>query len=101
MTAPLGKTSYLKIARLMKLVCALMLLCCLHVSAGGYTQDRITLNLESADLKKVLVAIEKKSSYRFLYNQALFANKPKVDVHVTNAEITTVLNTIFSGSGIG
>lgn len=101
MTAPLGKTSYLKIARLMKLIGAMMLLCCLHVSAGGYTQDRITLNLESADLKKVLVAIEKKSSYRFLYNQALFANKPKIDVHVTNAEITTVLNTIFSGSGIG
>lgn len=101
MTAPSGKTSYLKIARLMKMVGALMLLCCLHVSAGGYTQDRITLNLESADLKKVLVAIEKKSSYRFLYNQALFSNRPKVDVHVTNAEITTVLNTIFSGSGIG
>jgi TonB-linked SusC/RagA family outer membrane protein len=101
MTAFMGTTTYLKITRLMKLVGAMMLLCCLHVSAGGYTQDRITLNLESADLRKVLSAIEKKSSYRFLYNQALFQNKPRVNVHVTNAEITTVLNTIFSGSGIG
>ena len=84
----------------MKLVCLLMLLCCLHVSAGGYTQDRVTLNLESADLKKVLTEIQKKTSYRFLYNQALINNK-KVNVHVTNAEVTSVLNTIFEGKGIG
>ncbi len=84
----------------MKLTCAFMLLCCLHVSAGGHTQDRVTLNLESTDLKKVLKEIQKKSSYRFLYNQALIDNK-KVDVHVTNAEVPSVLNSIFAGMGSG
>jgi len=84
----------------MKLTCAFMLLCCLHVSAGGHTQDRVTLNLESTDLKKVLSEIQKKSSYRFLYSQALINHK-KVDVHVTDAEVTSVLNTIFNGMGIG
>ncbi|MFL5772035.1 MAG: TonB-dependent receptor [Flavisolibacter sp.] len=85
----------------MKLTCALMLLCCLHVFAGGHTQDRVTLNMQSADLKKVLTEIQKKTSYRFLYNQALISNKPKVDVRVTNEEVTDVLNTIFDGNGIG
>ena len=92
---------FVKITRIMKLTCALMLLCCLHVSAGGHTQDRVTLNLQSADLKKVLTEIQKKTAYRFLYNQALITNKPKVDVRVTNEEVTDVLNTIFDGNGIG
>ncbi|MFL5738645.1 MAG: TonB-dependent receptor [Flavisolibacter sp.] len=85
----------------MKLMCALMLLCCLHVSAGGHAQDRVTLNLQSADLRKVLNEIQKKTKFRFLYNQALVSNKPKVDVHVFNADVTSVLNTVFEGAGIG
>ena len=84
----------------MKLTCAFMLLCCLHVSASGHTQDKITLNLESADLKKVLTEIQRKTSYRFLYSQALVHNK-KVDVHVFDAEVPVVLNTILDGVGIG
>ncbi|MGZ3837389.1 MAG: SusC/RagA family TonB-linked outer membrane protein [Flavisolibacter sp.] len=84
----------------MKLTCAFMLLFCLHVSAAGHTQDRVTLNLESTDLKKVLTEIQKKTTYRFLYNQAL-VNHKKVDVHVFEAEVPSVLNTIFSGIGIG
>ena len=84
----------------MKLTCAFLLLCCLHVSAGGYTQDRVTLNLQSTELKKVLTEIQKKTTYRFLYNQALIKNK-KVDVHVTDADVPSVLNTLFEGMGIG
>ena len=77
-----------------------MLIACLHVSAGTYSQDRITLKLGSADIKKVLAAIEKKSDYRFLFNESIMANKPRVTVNVTNAEITTVLNDICLNNGI-
>src|SRR5215471_17317229 len=70
---------YLKFLRIMKLTAALILFACLQLSARTYSQDRITLNLQSTDLKKVLAAIEKKSTYRFLYNDALLAGKPKVD----------------------
>ena len=84
----------------MKLTCALILIACLHVSAGTYSQDRITLKLGSADIKKVLAAIEKRSDYRFLFNESVMANKPKVSVNVTNAEITSVLNDICLNNGI-
>ena len=84
----------------MKLTCALILIACLHVSAGTYSQDRITLKLGSSEIKKVLVAIEKKSDYRFLFNEAIMANKPRVSIDVTNAEITTVLNDICLNNGI-
>lgn len=99
-TAYLKHPLFAKISRIMKLTCAFMLICCLHVSAGGHTQDRVTLNLESTDLRKVLTEIQKKTSYRFLYNQAL-VNKKKVDVHVTNADVPSVLNSMLQGLGIG
>src|SRR5215831_7416344 len=92
---------YLKFLRIMKLTAALILFACLQVSARTYSQDRITLNMQASDLKKVLAAIEKKSTFRFLYNDALLTGKPKVDVHVTNEEVITVLNDILANSGIG
>src|SRR6478735_878329 len=88
------------IGRIMKMMCAFVLFFSLQVSAGGFNPDRVTLNLQSADLKKVLTEIQKKTTYRFLYNQALINNK-KVDVHVKDAEVPAVLNSIFDGMGIG
>lgn len=90
----------LEIGRFMKLTCLLLLAGCLHVSAAGFTQDKISLNLKSVELKKVLSEIQKQTAYRFLYNQALVDNK-KVDVNVSNAEVPQVLNLIFEGKGIG
>ena len=92
--------AYQKIAKIMKLTCAFMLILSLHVSAGTYSQDRITLKLQAADIKKALNTIERKSSYRFLYNEALVAKKPKINLDVTDEEVTTVLDQIFHGSGI-
>lgn len=85
----------------MKLTTAFLLLACMHVWAGTYSQDRITLKLQGADIKKALSTIERKTSYRFLYNEALVANKPKISLDVTNAEVTSVLDQILQGSGIG
>ena len=92
---------YLKYWRIMKLTVALILFACLQVSARTYSQDRITLNLQSTTIKKVLAAIEKKSNYRFMYNDALLSGKPKVDVNVTNEEVENVLDDVLSNSGIG
>lgn len=77
-----------------------MLMACLHVSAGTFSQDRITLKFTSAGIKKVLFAIEKRSDYRFLFNEAIIANKPPVTIHVTNADIMSVLNQLFTNNGI-
>ncbi|RYY47037.1 MAG: SusC/RagA family TonB-linked outer membrane protein [Chitinophagaceae bacterium] len=84
----------------MKFTTLFLLFAFLQVSAHGFTQDKITVRLQSADLKKALLAIEKQSSYHFLYNQALIVNKPKVNINVSNADINTVLNMLFSNTGI-
>lgn len=87
--------------RLLKLTIACSLFICLQVSAKTYSQEKISVKLQSVDLKKALATIERKSNYHFLYNDALVSNRPKVTLDVTNAEITAVLDKILLANGIG
>ena len=90
----------LKLARVMKLSFAIILLSCLHVSAGGFSQSRISVDFQSTQLKKALSFIEKKSNFRFLYNEDLVTNAPRITLTMTNAEVTEILNRIFDRSGL-
>jgi TonB-linked SusC/RagA family outer membrane protein len=91
---------YLIELRRMKLTFLFILLTCLQVSAKTYSQDKITVNLQSTELKKALTVIERKSNYHFLYNEAVIANKPRIDLNVKDAEITSVLDQILKTNGI-
>ena len=95
-----AKEAFIKFMRIMRLTIALMMFACLHVAATGHTQENVTLNLKSVGLRKALITIEKKSDYRFLFNEALLNHKPKVDIQVINATVTDVLNQIFQNTGI-
>lgn len=92
---------YLKIARIMKLTIAFMLITALHVSATGWTQEKITLKMEGAEIKKVLFTIEKQSNYRFLFNEEVLKGKPKVSVDVSEATLQEVLDKLLSNTGVG
>lgn len=85
--------------RIMKLTFVLLLIGFGQVSAKGYSQ-KITLNLHSADMKKAMSEVERKSGYNFLYNQRILANAPLVTINVTDADITTVLDQMFANSSI-
>lgn len=91
---------YLKIARIMKLTTALLLFVCLQVSANGWSQDRITLKMNTAEIKKILLAIEKKSDYRFLFTEDAVKGKPRVSLNVVEATVSEVLDKILANTGI-
>jgi TonB-linked SusC/RagA family outer membrane protein len=86
--------------RIMKLTFAFILMACLHVSAGGYSQGRISVDFQSVQLKRALSVIEKKSGFRFLYSENLVTAAPRVTLSMSNAEVTEVLNRIFERSGL-
>lgn len=92
--------TYLKIARIMKLMLALLLIACLQVSAKGWSQERVTLKMNAAEIKKVLFAIEKKSNYRFLFTEDAMKGKPKVSLDVVNATVSEVLDKILVNTGV-
>ncbi|MEO6705444.1 MAG: TonB-dependent receptor [Ginsengibacter sp.] len=81
----------------MKLTCILILISCLQVSANGYSQT-VTLNLKSVDLRKALTVIEKSTSYRFLYSERKLDDNKKVNINVTNAGISVVMEQLLAGT---
>ncbi|MES2848805.1 MAG: SusC/RagA family TonB-linked outer membrane protein, partial [Bacteroidota bacterium] len=85
----------------MKFTIALLLFASLHVSAKTYSQDRITLKLEGTELKTALKQIEKKSMYRFLYNDDVISAHRKVSINATNALVTEVLDNILTETSLG
>ena len=84
----------------MKMFVAIMLFACLHAYADGFSQKRISIKLESAEMKQALQQIEKKSQYRFLYNQTVLKNTGKITLNASNELLVSVLNQLFDGTGI-
>lgn len=94
------RRSIYKLLLLMKFTIALLLFASLQVSAKTYSQDRITLKLESAELKTALKQIEKKSMYRFLYNDDVISAHRKVSIDANNALVTEVLDDILTENAL-
>lgn len=100
---PPGFSGYpiiLKFLFTMKLAIVIILATCLQVSAHGYSQNRISLRLNSVDVSKALSQIERKSSFRFLYNQSLVSGFGKVELIAENEEVTSILDKIFGNTGV-
>ena len=93
-----GKYHLLKYMFIMKLTAVIILASCLHVSAGVYSQSKVSLNMQSADIKKVLSTIEKRSHYRFVYNQSLLSAETKVSIIATNEDVISVLNRVLKNT---
>ncbi|MEO6837492.1 MAG: TonB-dependent receptor [Ginsengibacter sp.] len=83
----------------MKLTFIIVLISCMQVSAKTYSQV-VTINLKSVGLKKALSAIEKRSDFRFLYSERLIAKNDKVNIQVTNASISQVMDELLSGTDL-
>jgi len=77
-----------------------ILLTCLQASANEYPKNKITLKLQSSESKTALASIEQVSDYDFLYNQSVITNKPKVNLDVADADLSTVMNILLSNTGI-
>ncbi|MFN4313827.1 MAG: TonB-dependent receptor [Chitinophagaceae bacterium] len=90
----------LKLLRIMKLTLLLLTIACMQVSAKTYSQGSITLNMKAAEMKKVLMAIEKNSDYRFLFDEDVVKGKPRISIQVSDANINDVLVRLFSNTGI-
>lgn len=86
--------------RFMKLTIFLLTVACLQVSANTYSQDKISLRMNTVEIKKVLFAIEKKSGYRFLFDEQILKGKPRVSVQAEETPVSDILNSVFSNTGI-
>jgi len=84
----------------MKLSILLILFGILQARADVRAQGSITLNMQQAEIAKVLNRIEKKGEFRFLYNYDLVSLRKKVSVNFLNSDLPTALRHLFDGTDL-
>jgi len=80
-----------KIILAMKLTFVFTCALCLQLSANVRSQTRVTLRLQQVSLGNVFLEIEKRTEYRFLFNDNLLQNEASVTVDVKNELVGDVL----------
>ena len=93
----LFKKNYLR----MKLSIALLLFTTLQVSAvTGHGQQAVTLKLADTKLSTVFKILQKKTTYRFVFNNKLVDEQGTISVEVENTPVLECLSKILDGTGL-
>lgn len=70
------------------------------VCAQEQHTERITLNVENADLEQVLKEISKQTGLKFFYDQGVVDRSPSVTIQVDNASVASVLDKVSTQTGL-
>lgn len=90
-----------KILLFMKITSLLLFIGCMQVSAKVYSQENaLTLDMDHVEITRALRVIEKKSDYRFLYNDALLSPDMVVNIHTRDATVPDIVNRMLSGTAL-
>ncbi|HTI08222.1 MAG TPA: SusC/RagA family TonB-linked outer membrane protein [Puia sp.] len=85
----------------MKLTTALLIIGCLHVAASGFSQDtKVTLNLKEVSIPHLFKAIEKKTTYRFVYSNDILPQTFLVTISVKEVPVSDVLKSALENTAL-
>lgn len=82
----------------MKLTLALVFILNLQAFASAYSQTNVTLNLKSASFKEVVSAIEKNSSYRFVFSERKIPSGKGINIQVEDENVIKVIDKLLKDS---
>ena len=87
-----------EILLIMRLTMLFILLACLHVSAGGYAQGKISLTLKDVPLEVAFKAVLRQSGgYNFVGKPELLKSGKSVSLNLKDASLVEALNECFKG----
>ncbi len=69
--------------------------------SGSASAQRVYIIQTRSDLKRVFNAIERQTSLSVIYNNDIVDDSKEVSVNAKDQELTTLLSSLFSGSGVG
>lgn len=93
-----GRINLLKPLLVMKFITILLIAFCLQSGAAGFSQNRISLKLDNKNIDAILAAVQKQSSYHFLYRNGEDLKRIKKTIDVTNETFENVMQEIFAGT---
>jgi len=79
----------------MRITTLFLLVVSIHLSVFANGQDKITVVLRNTEWSKALVAVEKASSYRFVYSTDLAPVNKKIDLVVRDADLPEVMDKLL------
>ncbi|HEY4208118.1 MAG TPA: SusC/RagA family TonB-linked outer membrane protein, partial [Puia sp.] len=84
----------------MKLAFSIVLITCLQASATGYSQEaKLSLDMKSVTIGKVLKTIEVRTDYHFVYSSDLFPVNSLVNVSVREKPVSEILTLVLEKTG--
>jgi TonB-linked SusC/RagA family outer membrane protein len=83
---------------IMKLTLILIVTFSLQSIANVYSQQKVTLNIKSADFTKVINAIQKQTNYHFVFSERKIPATKKISLNVENESVSSVLTKLLAGS---
>ena len=92
--------SLVKMLLVMKFIIFFTLLTTVQVQAIEVSGQNISLHLKNTEMRKVLSAIEKEGTYRFMYNYDLQGLAQKVDFRAQNVSVPQALDQLLAGTGL-
>lgn len=95
-----GKNKFNKILLVMKISTFILTLSFLNVSAGIFSQEKISMELQNVSVKDVIAEIEEKSDFIFLYRNDLVDVDRQVSINVDDESIESVLAQLFDRSDL-
>ncbi|MDB5150667.1 MAG: SusC/RagA family TonB-linked outer membrane protein, partial [Mucilaginibacter sp.] len=98
---PLRLNQFLKVLLMCKFILILVLVSSLQAFSKGYGQTKINVNFQNVPLKKALKEIEKKSDYRFLYNDdMLLKNDVQASLNTKDASLEEVMKAVLGNTNL-
>ncbi len=92
---------FLKCLIIMKLLSILLFAAAMQVSARGYSQKFIDINLKNTNLKSALSHIQQNSNYRFIYSDELLAStSPISKINIRKGTIQQVMAVLLRATNI-
>ncbi|RZL04971.1 MAG: SusC/RagA family TonB-linked outer membrane protein, partial [Pedobacter sp.] len=88
-----------KLLRVMKITIILLTVLMVHVHASGLAQT-ITLKADNIPLKEVIVQLQNKTGYNFIFNSELLNSTKPITLNVSNAPIESVFKICFNRNGL-
>jgi TonB-linked SusC/RagA family outer membrane protein len=88
-----------KFLLIIKLTIILIILFNVNVVANVFLQTKVTINLKSADFKKVIRTIQEQSVYHFVYSESKPPSIKKIDINIQNQEVPKVISDLLVNSG--
>lgn len=90
------RTTLWKIFLCMKLTFVFTVLFCINSSANLHSQTRLTMHLKNVSFTDLFLAIEKKTDYRFIYNDDIIPSGKTLEVAARNEEVLHLLTRVLS-----